>query len=80
MPHSALDAALRRLGAPDDYVVWLRAVLKGHKRVAATAYEVDGDTEAVELDAGTPQGCPASPAIWVIVVDYALAVLRAKGA
>ena len=79
VPHTALDAALKRLGAPPDFVTWLRKVLSGHKRKAATAYEVDGDNKAVQLDGGTPQGDPASPAIWVIVMDYALAVMRAKG-
>eukprot|EP00964_Phaeocystis_antarctica_P006687 scaffold3612_cov75-Phaeocystis_antarctica.AAC.3 len=78
VPHTALDAALRRLGAPDDFIMWLRAVLSNHKRVAATAYDVDAEGRAVALEAGTPQGCPASPAIWVIVVDYALAALRAR--
>eukprot|EP00964_Phaeocystis_antarctica_P127230 scaffold90892_cov69-Phaeocystis_antarctica.AAC.1 len=64
VPHTALDAALRRLGAPDDFIMWLRAVLSNHKRVAATAYDVDAEGRAVALEAGTPQGCPASPAIW----------------
>ena len=63
---------------PVDFVTWLRAVLHGHRRKAATAYEVDNDEVAVELAGGTPQGCPASPLIWTIVADYALAVLRAK--
>lgn len=38
-----------------------------------------GGDEAVTLAGGTPQGCPASPLIWVVVTDYALSVLRAKG-
>ena len=76
VPHTALDAALRRLGAPSDFIAWMRAMLSGHRRVAATAYEVDGDGEAEMLEGGCPQGCPSSPAIGVIVVDYALSVLR----
>ena len=78
VPHTALDAALRRLGAPEDFITWLRSVLHGHRRCAATAYEADADSEAVRLEGGTPQGCPASPTIWVIVVDYALACARKR--
>ena len=73
VPHTALDAAMRRLGAPDDFITWLRSVLSGHQRVAATSYAVDSADTAVVLGGGTPQGCPASPTIWVIVVDFALA-------
>ena len=76
VPHPALDAALRRLGAPPDFVTWLRVVLTGHRRKAANAYGVQTDDEAVTLEGGTPQGSPASPLIWVIVIDYALSVVR----
>ena len=57
-------------------MTWLRVVLTGHRRKAANAYGVQADDEAVTLEGGTPQGSPASPLIWVIVIDYALSVLR----
>ena len=37
---------------------------------------MDSVDTAVVLGGGTPQGCPASPTIWVIVVDFALACAR----
>lgn len=73
VPHAALDAALRRLGAPDDYITWLRSMLHGHRRAVHTAYGTSSDDDALALEAGTPQGCPASPVVWAIVVDFALA-------
>ena len=48
----------------------------GISGVAATSYAVDSVDTAVVLGGGTPQGCPASPTIWVIVVDFALACAR----
>ena len=44
----------------------------GLQRVAA-------DDQARTLNAGTPQGCPASPMVGCIVVDFALAHARAEG-
>ena len=32
VPHTALDAALRRLGAPEDFVTWIRSMRHGHQR------------------------------------------------
>ena len=78
VPHAVLDAALRRLGAPPDFISWIRAVLSGHRRKAVTAYETDADDEAIELEGGAPQGCPSSPLVWTILADYALAVMRAE--
>ena len=78
VPHTVLDAALRRLGAPPDFISWIRAVLSGHRRKAVTAYETDADDEAIELEGGAPQGCPSSPLVWTILADYALAVMRAE--
>ena len=54
IPHVALDAAMHRLCAPDDFTAWLRSVLTGHRRVASTAYSVDADDLACTLNGGTP--------------------------
>ena len=53
-PHAVLDAALRRLGAPPDFVSWIWAVLSGHRRKAVTAYETDAHDEAIELEGAPP--------------------------
>ena len=79
VPHTALDAAMHRVGAPDDFIAWLRSVLHSHRRVAATAYAVDPDSAAAELEAGVPQGDPASPTIWCVVVDFLHLPLHLSG-
>ena len=79
MPHTTLDVCLRRLGAPEDFITWLRSMLHRHGRVAATAYGVDTDERARLLAGGSPQGCPSSPAIWAIVADFALTYARLYG-
>jgi hypothetical protein len=73
IPHVALDAALTRIGAPPSFITWIRSMLDGHRRVVATAYGVSAVEDAAVLQAGEPQGCPASPIIWAILVDFALA-------
>ena len=58
-PHAVLDAALRRLGAPPDFVSWIWAVLSGHRRKAVTAYETDAHDEAIELVKAPPPPTPS---------------------
>ena len=53
VPHTALDVALRRLGAPEDFITWVRPMLHGHRRGVATAYGVDGDDKMEGLLGGT---------------------------
>ena len=48
-------------------------MLDGHLRVVATAYGVSDVEDAAVLEAGEPQGCPASLIIWAILVDFAQA-------
>ena len=48
-------------------------MLDGHRHVVATAYGVSAVEDAAVLQAGEPQGCLASPIIWAILVDFALA-------
>ena len=79
VPHVALDVALWRLGAGEGFVTWLRSMLQGHTRVIATAYGVTEDSVAMVLQAGEPQGCPASPIIWAIIMDMALTHARQVG-
>ena len=79
VPHVTLDAALYRMGATPSFVTWLRSMLHGHQRVVATAYGVSLENKATRLQAGEPQGCPASPIIWAIVMDFALTYSRTVG-
>ena len=79
VPHVTLDAALSRMGAPPSFVTWLRSMLHGNQRVVATAYGVSPESEATRLQAGEPQGCPASPIIWAVVMDFALTYARTVG-
>ena len=72
-PHVAVDAALTRIGALTSFITWIRSMLDGHHRVVATAYGVSAVDDAAVLQAGEPQGCPASPIIWAILVYFALA-------
>ena len=79
VPHTALAIALRRLGAPEDYITWLRSMLNGHHCAVKTSYDVSDNDEAQRLGAGTPQGCPASPVVWALIVDLALSYAAAAG-
>ena len=44
-----------------------------HLRVVATVFGVEADQQATEMEAGEPQGCPASPIVWDLCEDGALA-------
>ena len=71
----SVDVALRRLGAPEDFINFIRQTAAGHTRIVSTGAGVSDEADAFPL-AGLAQGDPLSPALWVIVADMALSHAR----
>ena len=69
VPLWSLDIAFRRLGAPEDFTSWIRKTTAGHVRIVATCAGTTKDSFPL---GGLAQGCPFSPALWVILADMAL--------
>jgi len=77
-----LHVALEHLHAPPALHEWLSKILTGHHRVVKTAYCSSGadlaNSPTVHLESGTPQGCPLSPVLWIIIHNLALIFTRSK--
>ena len=69
VPLWSLDIAFRRLGAPEDFTTWIRKTTAGHERIVATCAGTTKDSFPL---GGLAQGCPFSPALWVVLADMAL--------
>ena len=69
VPLWSLDIAFRRLGAPEDFTSWIRKTTAGHERIVATCAGTTKDSFPL---GGLAQGCPFSPALWVVLADMAL--------
>ena len=69
VPLWALDIAFRRLGAPEDFIAWIRKTTAGHERIVATCAGISNEKFPL---GGLAQGCPFSPSLWVILADMAL--------
>ena len=76
VPHWVLDVALRRLGAPEQFITWARLAVDGHTRIVASAAGVTSKAAAFPLG-GLAQGDPLSPVLWVAIADMALSHARA---
>ena len=76
VPHWVLDVALRRLGAPEQFITWARLAVDGHTRIVASAAGVTSKAAAFPLG-GLAQGDPLSPVLWVTIADMALSHARA---
>ena len=70
-----LDVALRKIGAPPEFIDFIRKTAGGHTRIVSTGAGMTGEVDAFPL-AGLAQGDPLSPALWVIVADMALTHAR----
>ena len=74
-----MDFALRRLHLPEDFVAWTHEMLIGQQRVMSTAYGTEQAEAVARLEGGVPQGDPASPGYWVIVLDFVLTYVATAG-
>ena len=68
---SMLDVALRRLGAPEDFIDWVRSNTDGHTRMVRATSGLTPAESAFGLG-GLPQGDPFSCCTWLCVADMAL--------
>ena len=71
VPLWVLDVAFRRIGAPEDFIEWIRTTTEGHHRIVSTCAGTNDANDSFPLG-GLAQGCPFSPAIWLVVADMAL--------
>ena len=71
------DIAFRRLGAPEDFIAWILKAVAGHSRIVSTCAGTTDRSERFSLG-GLAQGCPFSPAIWVVLADMALCHAQLK--
>ena len=53
-----------------------------HKRIVKSAYSSSGaefaESPVTHLESGTPQGCPLSPVLWILIHNLALVLARIK--
>ena len=73
--HTAILAALRGRGVEDVTCDWILAMLRERYVRAAAA----GESAAVKVDRGCPQGGVLSPLLWSMVVDDLLIELDSTG-
>ena len=71
VPLWALDVAFRRIGAPEEFINWVRKMTEGHHRIVSTCGGVTAMDDQFPLG-GLAQGCPFSPVQWVVLADMPL--------
>ena len=60
-------------------MAWTHEMLIGQQRVMSTAYGTEQAEAVARLEGGVPQGDPASPGYWVIVLDFVLTYVATAG-
>ena len=73
--HDFLYKTLAAFGVGDDFIGWLRVLYSN----ASTRIKVNGHfTNLIQLSRGLRQGCPLSPALYVLVIEIFALQLRAN--